>query len=994
MTQEFIRKHRNIIFYMVLCAVISTSCSSYSYREERSTAEKSAQVNPPWLQRLVEANPEPKKYIPEMGSTPDKGVRQEKLERNKINRLKNPLSSLPDLTALISSLAPDDLPEYKGSSTVPVNAVGAAPNPELEAADSDLATMKPAPKGTSIVINNNSELAKKTKVPLPPKIVALSYIEKIYNSMSGFSSGKELLQFGYDIFSPKTGTDKIVESEEEATKAGLTEAQDQDYSLKSVDVGMVEQPKIQDFLKDAKLNLAGPVDPDYLIGIGDEIVINIAGSLDLSKKFTVDRNGEIFLPEVGALSLVGVRFSKLEETITKHLSSHYQNIQVEVSLGKIQSIRVVLAGRLKNPGLTMIPANSTLIDALSIAQPTKDGTLRQIRLLRKGQKEKNIDLYSVLLGKGQAENITLLAGDTIYVGPIGKTVTVVLPEGGHIFEILEGQELKEVIGYCGESAAFFRNNNFQVERTYEEGERKVFDYTLKDEAQKLYANDGDVVKIFEIYAEVNNVVELSGSVVKSGSYPYTEGMTISQLLKKGEGFLIDASLNKALLTRRLGRTHRFDITPGDKRGVTAEETIWVDLTEILSGNKEADIQLNRLDRLKVLSKSEAQDAPTISIIGAIRKPGVYRLSGGLTLEALVDLAGGPTGDAYQGTSMIVRRRINENGKHFDAEVLPFNLSLLLNGSETPIRLENHDHVVIRKVQSLQVKVKIGGRVQFPGTYILPDGSRISDLLIAAGGLLDKADLRAAVFSRESIRTIQQRRLEDLFMNSEEHFSRNRNYITRDGRVTEAVASHLDLLGLSRLSENMRQFQAQGRVVLDLMRDDFVDSQDDLVLEEQDVLYIPRRMNSVVILGRVFYPNAFVWRDGMTVDDYINKAGGMKDDADKSQTYLVMASGEVRSAAQEKYGNSFYSYNPGPGDTLLIPSRPLARSKLHFISDTVSLVKQMAEVGLIGASIPRVNDSEAGFATGLDLGTAPQPIPTSIGKPYDEMLLREKALRVK
>jgi polysaccharide biosynthesis/export protein len=488
------------------------------------------------------------------------------------------------------------------------------------------------------------------------------------------------------------------------------------------------------------------------------------------------------------------------------------------------------------------------------------------------------------------------------------------------------------------------------------------------------------------------VVAIEGSVVRTGRFPWHKGMRVSELLKLGDGFLLNASLERATLIRRLGNERSFDMILGDGRGRVREEVIHLNLTSILAGQVDADITLERLDRLRILSRADVQDLPTVTIIGGVRKPGAYRLTSGMTLSDLLHLAGGPTKDAFIGTSNLVRRSHARAGRHFDVALIPFRLDRVMSrGTDGRVALKNFDQVVIRKVQSLQVRVEIEGRVQFPGTYILPDGSRISDLLAQAGGLLDKADLRGAVFTRDRIKMLQQQRLDDLFARSEEHFAQRRNMITRDGRVNEAVASHLSFLGLDRIVDNMKRFQAHGRVVLDFTSDKFRNGDDDLLLESGDALVIPRRMNAIVVMGRVFYPNAFVRRSKWTVEDYVEKAGGLQPDADTNQIYVVMASGEVRSAIQRR-GGDLMRFTPGPGDTILIPAKPLERNRLSVAMDHISLIRALAEVGLIGTSIPRVADQDAAFGTGLDMGTAPQPVPTSIGSPYDQMLIREKGLR--
>ena len=254
---------------------------------------------------------------------------------------------------------------------------------------------------------------------------------------------------------------------------------------------------------------------------------------------------------------------------------------------------------------------------------------------------------------------------------------------------------------------------------------------------------------------------------------------------------------------------------------------------------------------------------------------------------------------------------------------------------------------------MQVTVRIGGRVSFPGTYILPDGSKISTLLAEAGGLLPDADLRAAVFTRKKIQQFQQARLDDLFTRMDQAFGDGRNKVIRDGHNNEGIAAHLSYLGLSNLTNNIERFQARGRLVINMSSSCFIDSLDNQTLEDGDELYIPRRENIIMVLGECNYPNAFVWQNGMTVGDYIAKAGGILPEADRKQIYVVMSNGEVYSDSNKNmFGGNVAGFRPGPGDTVLIPKKAPSRSALNKASDITLLIRQMAETGLIGASIPQ------------------------------------------
>jgi protein involved in polysaccharide export with SLBB domain len=663
---------------------------------------------------------------------------------------------------------------------------------------------------------------------------------------------------------------------------------------------------------------------------------------------------------------------------------------LDVSLGKLHSIRITVAGYARFPGLEMVPANSTLMEALIVAGgPNKDGTLRDIVLSRANQKDVHVDLYGLLAtGHAEADQV-LLSGDQIFIGPIGPTAAVIGPVGSGIYELAGKTTLEELTHYAGRINAFTQLN-VQVERSIDNARREVQAVDFKREASSFVVVDGDVIAFSQIYGQLNETVAITGAVVRGSAYPFKEGMRVSDLIRAAGGFLLDASLERALIVRPLGNRSSYDVMLGDKKGSTREEAIWVDLAGILAGNNAADTPLNRLDTLRIFTQNEAQSSATVKIIGGVRRPGTYKLTAGMTLGDLIHVAGGPTPDAFAGESTIVRRKRARGDMHMDVELIPFRLDDIQHHlNDYDFLLENQDQVVVKRVQSMQVSIRVGGRVQFPGTHVLPDGSRISDLIATAGGLLPDADLRAAVFTRRRIQAIQQARLDDLFTRMEQTFGEKRNEVIRDGRQNEGVAAHLAYLGLRQTTGNIERFQARGRLVINMKCANFMLSHDNMVLEEGDELYIPRRENVVMVMGEANYPNAFVWNESMTVSDYMNKAGGLMPDADRKQIYVVMSNGEVYSDANKNlFGGSVTAFRPGPGDTILIPKQAPKRGKLATASDIALLIRQIAETGLVAASIPQTVQPNHPANVNIGLGNSVQSPPDIINNQAPDLFYRD------
>jgi len=816
----------------------------------------------------------------------------------------------------------------------------------------------------NIVVNpaDDKEKSKTTHSSVEP----LSRIEKRYNQYGELTKGKKIRQFGYDQVrlalrargqAPGVGEDFIREK-----KGAPLFSQDEPTRLFS-------QSKTEEARYYSREYTAmRPVSSEYIIAPGDEVFVKITGPVEIAEVFAVDRNGQLFIPKIGAVNLAGRKASELQSLLAARAKDIFVNASVEASLGRLRSIQVTVSGYVKNPGLIQVTANSSLLNALAAAGgPSKDGTLRDVVLRRRNVAEQHIDLYGILLGGDFRQDPALLPGDMVYVGPVGSTAAVMSPgDAGAIYEIAGNSTLTGLSEKIGLSGSFTDIETVLVERSVSGSDRRIESLDFKQQADTFMLADGDIFQFFPPHPYSYNSVAVSGSVLRPGIYPFSENMRVSNLLHLARGFLVNTSLDRALLIRELGPDSQFNIMPGDSRGSHRKQLIWLDLAKILTGDTEADLTMMRLDRLKIFTTSDQQPQPVVKIIGGVRKPGEYHLTAGMTLGDLLSIAGGPTEKAYDGESSIVRRRHSRDGKrHFDVGIIPFILTDVIERRKPAgILLENQDKIVIRQVNNLEVSARIDGWVQFPGTYILPSGSRIEDLIKLAGGILPGADLRAAVFQRRRVANMQNHRLQNFYASSSERFARSRDEVTLTGHPSESLANQLSLLGQDRLYLNMKQFQTTGRVVIDLATEDFPVTEDNLVLEDGDGLKIPQKMTTVMVMGRIFNPSAYLWKEGLSVDDYLNKSGGWLEDADPDYVHIVMANGEVKSAAQKGGKDKLLAFHPGPGDIIFVPQEPLGRSTMAQVMDVLQILRMTAETGAIGAALPNMHNA----TPSIELGT--------------------------
>ena len=428
----------------------------------------------------------------------------------------------------------------------------------------------------NIHVNNMGQEPQKPKIQLPRE--PLSRLESKYNQFGELTKGKKIRQFGYDLIrhSPnrqsnpgngnfstlmrgKKGTP--VFSQDESTRL-FAKSKNENASFVSGDYAAMR-----------------PVSSEYIMAPGDEVYIKITGPIDIAEVFSLDRNGQLFLPKIGTIHLAGKTASQLQSIVTAKTKTVFKGAYIEATLGRLRSIQVTVTGNVQNPGLIKVMANSSLLNALAAAGgPAKNGTLRKIQLRRRNSNNVIIDLYSVLMDGNFHQDPALLPGDVIYVGPVGPTIAMISPgDKGAIFEILEKNTLKALADMAGITGSFTDINTVLVEKSGSQSDRKIASLDFKNQALSYQMSDGDIFQFFPTHSYSYNSIIIQGPVLRPGAYPYSKTMKVSDLLKLSKGFLVNASLNKALLIRELGVDSKFNIMPGDSRGNHRKQLIWLDL---------------------------------------------------------------------------------------------------------------------------------------------------------------------------------------------------------------------------------------------------------------------------------------------------------------------------------------------------------------------------------------------------------------------------------
>lgn len=598
-----------------------------------------------------------------------------------------------------------------------------------------------------------------------------------------------------------------------------------------------------------------PVNPDYILGPGDELRVSLWGRLNAEYSVVVDRDGKVNLPEAGIIFLNGLTFNEARAFLKKELARYYlpSEVKMNVSMGALRSIRVYVVGNAVKPGSYSISSMSTVLNALFAAGgPSKTGSMRKIELKRNGATVAALDLYDLLLKGDKSTDLRLASEDVVFIPPAGPLAAV-----------------------AGEV-------------------RSPAIYELKDESSA------------------------------------------------SELFALAGGLNETAIRGRL-RIERI-----------MENTREAVLESDLSATDPAEIKVQPGDLLTVYPV--IPDKKIVRIEGAVERGGEFGIGSGLRVRDLIALAGGPRYYAYTEEAELTRITPEQSGPV--TTKIPVKLGKALDGDlEHNIELRENDYLFVRTVPEWELyrTVRISGEVRFPGTYTIKKGETASSLIERAGGFTGKAYLRGAVFTRESVRELQQAQLDEALDRLEkEILAQSASGI---GAALDEEAARIEEVALSnRLAvlAKMKSAKARGRISIRVESlDDFRGGESDLVLEDGDRIHIPERAAHVQVIGAVHNQTAFVHRADFNVKDYMKKAGGLTRSADSDGMYILKVDGTAISRndagsllgwdrdTRRWTGGGLMSASLEPGDTIVVPEKADRTAFLRDFKDITQILYQIA-----------------------------------------------------
>ena len=675
-------------------------------------------------------------------------------------------------------------------------------------------------------------------------------------------------------------------------------------------------------------NMATP--PNYRLGAGDKVIIDVWGASQETFEETVSPDGTVTIIGVGPIKLGGLSVSQATARLRSKLGQYYSDCQVSLSLGENRSIQVIVLGEVVKPGTYTLSSLSSAFNALYAAGGISDiGTLRNIKVYRQGRCISTIDVYDYLLNGNSSGDVRLQDNDVINVGPYDCLVEVHGKVKRPMFyEMKNTESLGQLIRFAGGFAGNAYTNNIRVVR--KNGGQEYSIHTVEEfDMNAFNMADGDSVTVDSVMPRYANMVEVRGAVKHPGQFQMDGNIkSVRDLLRVAEGLREDAFTERAVMHR-------------EKEDLTLE-MLSLDLVGILNGTS-ADVMLKKGDVLFVPSKVEMQGEQTLRINGEVNYPGEYQYADNTTVKDLILMAGGLKRGASTAKVDVFRRIYQVDAKESTtklADHYQFNISNGFFVEDTTFALEPFDIVQVRKSPTYQQQqnVTITGAVNFEGEYAMTDKEfRLSELIQMCGGLSTSAYSKGARLIREMTPDERQQRsnmlkaaqisLYEQSMDSERKFNLE--------RADSLLEMKMDLGNTYNVAINLDEALANPG------------SASDIVLRDKDQLIVPQYNGTVKISGEVMYPISINYKKGAGLSYYIKRAGGYNQTAGKKNTYAMYMNGAV-----EQLGRHAGSKSIEPGCEIVVPTKKkrdglstaeimiLGTSTVSISSMIISLINSM------------------------------------------------------
>jgi protein involved in polysaccharide export with SLBB domain len=651
-------------------------------------------------------------------------------------------------------------------------------------------------------------------------------------------------------------------------------------------------------------NLRLPTPVDYQLGPDDELIVDVYGLSDASWRATVSNEGYIRLPIIGQIQVSGMTIEQAKKSITRKVAANYAatvgsgQTAVSVTLGNIRSIKILVVGEAHRPGTYTLPSVSSVYNTLNACGgPNRNGSFRDIKVIRNDKIIATIDIYDFLLTGEMKNNIRLQDRDVIKIEPYKKRIELKgeVKNTGY-FEAKDRETLENMLTYAGGFTTNAYKGRVVVFRNTDK-EKRVADIG-STEFNSFVTEDGDVFVVGPLLDRFENRVQINGAVYRPGVYAMSKDMTLKQLIDKADGLKEDAFMHRGTIIREKDNleTEMLSFSPED----------------VINGK--VDITLKREDVVSIASLLSLQETKYVYIYGEVRKTGEYLYHEHMTLQDLVFSAGG-INDRAELRNIEVYREITDPDALKDgtdiAKEYKFTIDKTLNGLD--FELQPRDNVVIRPISGYSdtKKVMVEGEVYFPGNYVITRrNDRISNVIEQAGGLNRYAYPQGAFLIRKNEVSIAESKVEQNIAEG----------LPSDLIEAEKLVAKESIVGINL--ENI--MKAPG-------------SKWDLLLEDGDIIRIPREMQTVQVSGEVLFPSLVRYDKSFSFGDYISNSGGFSSKALKSKAYVIYANGTSKATKRFLWFKNYPEVTPGA--KIYVPEKPERTNKVS-ISEGIALTSSV------------------------------------------------------
>lgn len=631
-----------------------------------------------------------------------------------------------------------------------------------------------------------------------------------------------------------------------------------------------------------------PITMDYVIGPGDELVLRMWGQINQNLNLTVDRAGQIYVPQAGNINVAGMTYQQMQGHLREELSRVFRNFEFSVTLGQLRSIQVLVVGQARRPGNYTVNSLSTLLNAVfASGGPTALGSLRHIQLKRRGALVTELDLYDLLLNGDQSKDARLLPGDVIYIPTVGPQVAIAgSVKHPAIYELKGDTSAGEAIKLAGGLSSIAEGHRAVLERIKDRAARETTDLGLDSGGLSTPMRDGDLLRIQTVLPQFANAVTLRGHVASPGRFSWKPGMRLRDLIPN----------EASLITRDYWNQRNLQGYVAPEDSVAGEPK-----SEALKKRSETKLDVS---------------APSINWTYAV----VERQNEKNLKPELLPFNLG---------KMLLERDESQN-----LELQPGDVVTIFSQDDIRVPVSQQNRTV-----------RLEGEIRAAGVYSIRPGETLGQLIERAGGLMPEAYLFGSEFLRESTRKEQQRRLDELTRDLQREVEQTGTALLGGATTPQDTAALTTRMESERrMVDAFRATQATGRIVLRL---DPAGSDTSklmgLVLEGGDRFVVPPRPATVNVLGAVYNPNSFIHESNLRVADYLRQAGGCTRNADKGRIFIIRADGSVvpKQGSSSPFTKAFDATRLNPGDSLVIPQQMFKTPFLRGLRDWSQVFGQLA-----------------------------------------------------